>query len=73
MTFFLQKNILINCGISIKNAIKLASFNSAKLLVIDNNKGVIKVGAEADLYLINDSLNVYLTIVQGIIKYENLS
>jgi len=55
------------------NAIKLASFNSAKLLVIDNNKGVIKVGAEADLYLIDDSLNVYLTIVQGIIEYENLS
>lgn len=65
------KNIMSHTGISIKDAILMATYNPANLLGIDDRKGSIKVGMDADLTVIDEALNVYMTIIEGNIFYDN--
>ncbi len=58
-------NFSIFTGCSFADAIDTVTKNPAKLLGIEDRKGVIKVGADADLVILNDNLSVYSTIVAG--------
>ena len=59
------KNIIDHTGINLKDALLMASYNPAKLLGIDNKKGSIKVGMDADIIVIDNDINVYMTIIEG--------
>ncbi len=50
---------------SIRDAINTASYNPALLLGIENRKGVLKTGADADLILIDDSLQLIQCWIRG--------
>lgn len=52
------------------DAINMASLNPARLLKIDNKKGSIEVGKDADLILTDADLNVSLTIVEGKVVFK---
>ncbi|MBN2594260.1 MAG: N-acetylglucosamine-6-phosphate deacetylase [Sedimentisphaerales bacterium] len=52
-----------NCPFA--TAILMATKNPAKLLGLENNKGSITVGKDADLILLDDNLSVQTTIVAG--------
>jgi N-acetylglucosamine-6-phosphate deacetylase len=43
----------------------MASMNPASILKIENRKGSIEVGKEADLVVMNPVLDVLLTLRQG--------
>ena len=60
------KNVL---NISLTTAIDLATKNVANHLKL-NNKGSIALGKDADLVVIDDELNVYMTIVNGKIVFQ---
>ena len=60
------KNVL---NISLTTAIDLATKNVANHLKL-NNKGSIALGKAADLVVIDDELNVYMTIVNGKIVFQ---
>ena len=58
--------------VPLKNAVMMATYNPAKALKILNIKGEIKEGMDADIVVIDSDVNVYLTIVEGVIFYRNL-
>jgi len=66
------KNMINHTGIGIKDAVLMASYNPAKLLRIDNKKGNIQVGMDADIAIIDENINVYMTIVEGDIVFDDL-
>lgn len=63
-------NILKYTSLEIYEAVALASLNSAKLLNIDNKKGSIKIGKDADLIIFDKDLKVNLSISEGNVIYR---
>ena len=63
-------NFLNNTNLKINEAVKLASLNPAKSLRIDNNKGSIEVGKDADIAIFDENLNCHMTISEGEIIYK---
>ena len=61
------KNIL-DLGYSIFDAVKLTSTNVAKEFSLDS--GVIEEGKRANLTVLDENFNVYMTIVNGKILYQ---
>ena len=61
------KNLL---GLSIEEAVDLASINPAKALKVDDKKGSIALGKDADFAVIDKDLNVYMTVVKGEVVYS---
>jgi len=57
-------------GCSLEEAINAGSLNPARVLGIDNKKGTIATGKDADLVLFNDDFSVWKTLVGGDIVYE---
>ena len=63
------KNVKNVLGISLIEAIDMATKNVANHLGL-TNKGGIAIGKDADLTIIDENLNVYMTIVNGKIVYQ---
>jgi N-acetylglucosamine-6-phosphate deacetylase len=55
---------IANC--SIFELIQMASYNPAKLHKIDDRKGSIEIGKDADLLVVDQDLNLYETYCRGI-------
>jgi len=49
---------------------KTSSLNAARAIHIADRKGSLEVGKDADLVLIDDQINVQLTIAEGVIVYR---
>lgn len=62
------KNVINNCAVNITDAVKMASSTPARILKIDNEKGYIKVGYDADIVIFDDNINIIKTFVSGIKK-----
>lgn len=58
---------------SIEYALEAASLHPAKCLGIEDQKGTLKYGADADFVILDDSLNVLSTWIAGDCVYENES
>jgi len=63
-------NILKYTNLKIYEAVALASLNPARLIELDNTKGSIKIGKDADLVIFDEDLDVSLTISEGKIIYS---
>ena len=50
--------------------IRMATQNPAGLLGLENNKGSVAVGKDADLILLDDNLSVHTTVVAGAIVFQ---
>ncbi|WP_216827356.1 N-acetylglucosamine-6-phosphate deacetylase [Alkalihalobacterium elongatum] len=66
------KNIRQMTGAAIEDLIKMASYNPAKQLNLDNRKGSLNIGKDADILLVDDDLNIHYTICQGQIVYKEV-
>lgn len=55
----------VSFGIRLEDAIKMMTINPARFLGIDNRKGSISIGKDADLVVLNSSLEVVKTFVKG--------
>ncbi|AEM77734.1 N-acetylglucosamine-6-phosphate deacetylase [Thermoanaerobacter wiegelii] len=58
------KNIT-SLGVPLFEACKMASLNPAKAIGVDDRKGSIEVGKDADIVVLNNDLTVYMTIIEG--------
>ncbi|HWL26600.1 MAG TPA: N-acetylglucosamine-6-phosphate deacetylase [Ureibacillus sp.] len=56
-------------GVTMRDIIKMTSTNVAKQLSIDDRKGIVAVGKDADLLLVDKNLNLHYTICRGQIAY----
>jgi N-acetylglucosamine-6-phosphate deacetylase len=59
------QNMLAFTGCELAVAVKMASANPAKALGIFDRKGSIALGKDADLVVLDDKLNVVLTVCKG--------
>jgi len=64
------KNFMEFTGCSLPEAIRCATLNPARLLGIDDRKGSLEVGKDADLVIFDDDLNVHYTILGGEVVYD---
>ena len=64
------KNMVNKIGIQLPKAIQMASYNPAKSIGIDDKKGSLEPGKDADIVILNKNLETELTIVAGKIVYR---
>jgi len=64
------ENMVNKVGIQLPKAIQMASFNPARSIGIDDKKGSLEPGKDADIVILNKNLEAELTIVAGKIVYR---
>ena len=52
-------------GCTLEQAVKMASFNPARVMGVSDRKGSLEVGKDADIVIFDDNINVAATIVSG--------
>lgn len=55
---------------SLADAVRMATLTPARLLGIDKDKGSLEVGKDADVVIADPDLNVFTTIVQGLVVHQ---
>ena len=68
--YTMLKQVILD--LELTKAIDLATINPARVLKIDDKKGSIAVGKDADFAVIDKDLNVYLTVANGKVVYNAL-
>jgi N-acetylglucosamine-6-phosphate deacetylase len=58
-------NFARSTGCSLAEAVKMASLNPALVIGMADRKGSLEPGKDADLVIIDEEVNVYLTMVRG--------
>jgi N-acetylglucosamine-6-phosphate deacetylase len=66
------RNMVQEVGVPLPEAVKMATLNPARAMGFANLVGSIAIGKEANLAVIDEDINVYLTMVKGRIVYNNL-
>ncbi|MFL6559102.1 MAG: N-acetylglucosamine-6-phosphate deacetylase [Bacillus sp. (in: firmicutes)] len=64
------KNIISYTGCSLEDAIEMASANPAKQLNIYDRKGSIALGKDADIVILDEDMEVYMTICMGALAFK---
>jgi N-acetylglucosamine-6-phosphate deacetylase len=64
------QNMMAFTGCGLSDVLKMTSENPARALGLFDTKGSIRVGKDADLVVLDDSLEVVMTICSGEIKYR---
>ena len=58
-------NMVHSGGRSLAEAVRMASLNPAVVIGVDDRKGSLEAGKDADLVVIDEGVNVYMTMVKG--------
>jgi N-acetylglucosamine-6-phosphate deacetylase len=64
------KNMVRLVGVPLTDAVRMASLNGAKVLGLEHKKGILAVGKDADLVVLNKDFDVQMTIYEGAIKHN---
>lgn len=64
------RNMVKFVGLSIQDAVKMASINPAKLIGVDEEKGSLTKGKDADLVVFDEQVNIMMTVVGGRVVYK---
>lgn len=64
------KNIIAFTGCSLGEAIEMVSVNPAKQLGIYDRKGSISVGKDADIVILDEEMEVYMTLCRGSLAFK---
>ena len=64
------RNMVKICGASLCEAVEMACVNPAKVLHIDDRKGSLAKGYDADLCMLDENFNCIMTMVGGRIVYK---
>ena len=64
------RNMVKSVGIPLRIAIKMATINPAVVVNVDKRKGSLEPGKDADIVIMDDDVNVFMTIVKGKIIYQ---
>lgn len=68
----LVRNMVKIIGLNILEAVKLVTYNAAKIQGLDGDIGILANNKKADITVFNNDIDIKLTIVDGEILYQNL-
>lgn len=66
-------NFKESTNLNIYEAINLASLNPAKSIKVDDKKGSLEIGKDADIAIFNENMDCLATIVEGNLIYNNIN
>ena len=66
-------NFKENTNLNIYEAINLASLNPAKSIKVDDKKGSLEIGKDADIAIFNENMDCLATIVEGDTIYNKIN
>lgn len=66
------RNFRNTLNLSFTDAVDCATINPAKNLKVDDRKGSIELGKDADFVVVDENYNVYMTVCRGKIVYSQL-
>lgn len=66
----LVKNMVWNVGISVPDVVRMATANPARVLNLSDRKGMLRVGMDADVVVLDRDFEVKMTIVGGEVAYK---
>lgn len=66
------KTLIQDVSVSIKDAIQMATLNPARVIKLDASKGSLEPGKDADVIVVDEEMNVFLTFVKGKPYYNQL-
>jgi N-acetylglucosamine-6-phosphate deacetylase len=64
------KNMVEAAGAKITEAVRMASLNGIKVLDLDHKKGILAVGKDADIVVLDKDYDVELTLLNGKVVYQ---
>ena len=64
-------NVYTNSDIPLYECVNCASLNPATVLGVENSKGSLETGKDADIIITDNQFNVMKTIIGGEVKYES--
>ena len=64
-------NVYTNSNIPLNECVNGATLNPATAIGVDDRKGSLEVGKDADIIITDNSFNVQKTIIGGEIRYES--
>ncbi|MBQ8999070.1 MAG: N-acetylglucosamine-6-phosphate deacetylase [Clostridium sp.] len=67
------KNFYENTSLKLNEVIQLASLNPAKSLGLDALKGSLEVGKDADIVIFDETMECYMTFVEGEAVYKKIN
>ena len=67
------RNLVNRVNIPIHEAIRMASLNPARVLGLDHRKGILAVGKDADIVVLDSNYEVCMTIIGGKICFDRQS
>ncbi len=66
----LVRNMVNMADVSLLEAVRMASTTPARIMGVDNRKGSLAKGKDADIVIFDKDINVSLTMVEGKIVYD---
>lgn len=63
------RNMVQQVHVPLTDAVRMASLNGAKVLGLEHHKGILAVGKDADLAVLNKDFEVQMTVYEGTIVY----
>lgn len=66
------KNMVETANAKITEAVRMASLNGAKVVNFEHKKGILAVGKDADIVVLNDDYEVETTILGGRIAFQKV-
>lgn len=64
------ENAMAAADLSLAEALRMASYNPARVIEMEKKKGSLEPGKDADIVLLDDELKVVLTMVGGKVVYQ---
>ena len=63
------RNVVKHCGVSLVDAVRMASLNPALAFGVARNKGTIAAGKDADIVIFDKNFDVKMTMIRGRIAF----
>ena len=64
------KYVVENTAIPLQEAVRMVTLNPARVLGLDHKKGILAVGKDADIVVMDKDFSIYMTLLDGTIVYQ---
>lgn len=67
----LVRTMLNEADVPLQDVIKMMSFTPARIMGINDKKGSLEKGKDADIVLFDEQINIAFTMIKGSVKYQS--